>query len=99
MIGEVSFQQTALNHSRKATGVRQFNGTAMTSSYLSADDVISYSKKLFIDLKHPAAARAITKHHITLTGRFRAPRKEQEVIEATVRSLISLLLTNPLKPL
>lgn len=99
MIGEVSFQQTALKHSRKTTGVRQFNGTAMTSSYLTAEEVISYSKKLFIDLNHPAAASAITKHHIILTGRYRAPRKEQAAIEATVRSLISRLLTNPPKPL
>lgn len=99
MIGEVSFQQSALNHSHKANGVHYFNGTVMATSHLTADDVLSYSKQLFIDIKHPAAASAITKHYLILTGRYKTGRKEKEAIEATVRSLISRLITNPPKPL
>jgi len=99
MIGEVSFQQSALNHSHKANGVHHFNGTVMTLSLLSADDVLSYSKQLFIDMGHPAAARTITKHYLTLTGRYQAARKEKAAVETTVRSLIAHLLTNSPKPL
>lgn len=99
MIGDVSFQQPAFNHSHKANGVHHYSGTVMATSLLSAEDVMSYSKKLFIDLSHPAAASAITKHHLILTGRYQAPRKEKMVIEATVRSLIGLLLPIPPKAL
>ncbi|POW54635.1 hypothetical protein C3408_22565 [Candidatus Pantoea alvi] len=99
MIGEVSFQQSAFNHSHKANGVHHFNGTVMVTSFPTADDVISYSKKLFIDLNHPAAATAITKHYLILTGRYNAPRKEKAAIETAMRSVISLLVTNPPKPL